>query len=294
MLDLNQLRCFTTVATELSFSRAAVRLNMTQPPLSRQIKLLEHQLGVELFTRSTRSVALTAAGRAFFAEAQSLLERAQSAELSAKRFAQGDIGTVKVSFVPIAVYEFLPKVIAELRVELPNIDISLEEMNSFEQNEALRTRRIDLGIVRQVARWEGLSTERLLTEPFVLAIPAGHPLANAPRLTVRDMHRQPMLMYANSAYQPFNELLTGMFRREKVAPHYVQWLGSTLTILALVDAGVGLALIPRSAQRIRFENMTFREIELGRGVESELHMIWHEDNDNPAFGHLLRAIQKAV
>jgi DNA-binding transcriptional LysR family regulator len=294
MLDLIQLRCFTTVATELSFSRAAVRLNMTQPPLSRQIKLLEHQLGVELFTRSTRSVALTAAGRAFFVEAQSLLERAQAAELSAKRFAQGDIGTVKVSFVPSAVYEFLPKVIAEIRLKQPNIDISLEEMNSFEQNEALRTRRIDLGIVRQVARWEGLSTERLLTEPFVVAVPAGHPLAAAPQLTVRDLHRQSMLMYANSAYQPFNELLTGMFRREKVTPHYVQWLGSTLTILALVDAGVGLALIPRSAQRIRFENIVFRDIELGRGVESELHMIWHEDNDNPAFASLLRAIQQAV
>jgi DNA-binding transcriptional LysR family regulator len=136
-----------------------------------------------------------------------------------------------------------------------------------------------------------LSTERLLTEPFVLALPAGHSLASAQRLTVCDLHRQPMLMYAYSAYQPFNELLTGMFRQEKVAPHYVQWLGSTLTILALVDGGVGLTLIPRSAKRIRFDNMTFRETELGRGVESELHMIWHEDSDSPAFGYLLRPLR---
>lgn len=294
MLDLIQLRCFTTVATELSFSRAAVRLNMTQPPLSRQIKLLEGQLGVELFTRSTRSVALTAAGRAFFVEAQSLLERAAAAELSARRFAQGDIGTVKISFVPSAVYEFLPKVIADIRLKQPTIDISLNEMNSFEQNEALEACRIDLGIVRQVARREGLSNERLVTEPFVLAIPFGHPLAHASTTTVRDLHRQPMLMYSNSAYLPFNELLTGMFRREKVTPHYVQWLASTLTILALVDAGVGLALVPRSARRIRFENVVFRDIELGQGVESELHMVWHENNDNPAFPVLLRAIREAV
>lgn len=103
MFELFQLRCFTTVATELNFSRAATRLNMTQPPLSRQIQLLEQNLGVALFIRSTRSVALTAAGRAFFVEAQNLLERAEMAALTAKRYADGDIGSVAVSFVPSAV-----------------------------------------------------------------------------------------------------------------------------------------------------------------------------------------------
>ncbi len=98
MFELTQLRCFTTVATELNFRRAAERLNMTQPPLSRQIQLLEHHLGVELFTRTTRSVALTAAGRAFFIEAQNLLERAQQAAITARRFAEGDIGSVNISF----------------------------------------------------------------------------------------------------------------------------------------------------------------------------------------------------
>ena len=294
MLELTQLRCFVTVASELSFSRAAQRLNMTQPPLSRQIKLLEHQLGVELFTRSTRSVALTVAGRAFFAEAQSLLERAQAAELSARRFALGDIGTVKMSFVPSAVYEFLPKVIADARVKHPDIDISLEEMNSFEQHEALHARRIDLGIVRQVTRQDGWATERLVTEPFVLALANDHPLANVKEITLRDLHRQAMIMYSKSAWQPFNELLTGMLRREKITPRYVQWLGSTITILALVDAGLGLALVPRSAKRIRFENIQFRDIELGQGIESELYMIWREDNDTPAFAILLRALRASV
>src|SRR5690606_10746921 len=148
MLELTQLRCFTTVATELNFRRAAERLNMTQPPLSRQIQLLEHHLGVALFTRSTRSVALTAAGRAFFIEAQNLLERAQQAAAAAKRFAEGDIGSVTISFVGSAVYEFLPKVIAEARLRQPHVKICLEEMNTYQQHEAMRARRIDLGIVR--------------------------------------------------------------------------------------------------------------------------------------------------
>ena len=294
MFELAQLRCFTTVATELNFRRAAERLNMTQPPLSRQIQLLEHHLGVALFTRSTRSVALTAAGRAFFVEAQNLLERAQQAATSAKRFAEGDIGSVTISFVGSAVYEFLPKVIAEAKLKQPQVKISLEEMNTYQQHEALRARRIDLGIVRSPLMQPGFATECLVREPFLLAVPAGHPLASADNVTVNDLNGEPFLMYSHAAYPPFNELLTGMFRSARVAPQYVQWLGSSLTILALVNAGMGLALVPRCAASVVFKGVTFREIDLGEGVQSELHLIWRSDNDNPAFAMLLKAIRGAV
>lgn len=294
MFDLVQLRCFTTVATELNFSRAAQRLNMTQPPLSRQVQLLEHHLGVELFTRSTRSVALTAAGRAFFVEARSLLERAELAALSARRFADGDIGAVSVSFVPSAVYDFLPRVIADARKNQPDIRISLAEMNTYEQHEALGSRRIDLGIVRSTLRQAGLTSECLVREPFVLAVPCDHPLANAETVHLDDLEGEPFIMYSHSAYEPFNEMLAGMFRLAQVTPHYVQWLGSTLTILALVNTGMALALVPKSAAKIRFEAVTFREIELGEGTRSELHLIWRSDNDNPAFAIMLDAIRSAI
>ncbi|SCZ00520.1 LysR substrate-binding domain-containing protein [Pseudomonas sp. NFACC37-1] len=294
MFELAQLRCFTTVATELNFRRAAERLNMTQPPLSRQIQLLEHHLGVELFTRSTRSVALTAAGRAFFIEAQNLLEQAQQAAVAARRFAQGDIGSVTISFVGSAVYEFLPKVIAEARLKQPQVKIVLAEMNTYQQHEALRARRIDLGIVRSPLLETGYATECLVREPFVLAVPAGHPLASAEVISVQDLDGQPFLMYSHAAYPPFNELLTGMLRSARVAPQFVQWLGSSLTILALVNAGMGLALVPRCATSVVFKQVVFREIDLGEGVQSELHLVWREDNDNPAFTMLLEGIRGAV
>ncbi|MGH8418689.1 MAG: LysR substrate-binding domain-containing protein [Pseudomonas sp.] len=294
MFELAQLRCFVTVATELNFRRAAERLNMTQPPLSRQIQLLEHHLGVELFTRSTRSVALTAAGRAFFIEAQNLLERAQQASLAARRFAEGDIGSVTISFVGSAVYEFLPKVIAEARLSQPHVKISLTEMNTYSQHEALRARRIDLGIVRAPLLQTGYETECLVREPFVLAVPGSHPLANADAVSVQDLDAQPFLMYSHSAYPPFNELLTGTLRSAQVAPEYVQWLGSSLTILALVNAGMGLALVPRCATNVVFRNVVFRDIDLGEGVQSELHLVWRSDNDNPACMMLLEAIRAAV
>ncbi|WP_296256076.1 MULTISPECIES: LysR substrate-binding domain-containing protein [unclassified Pseudomonas] len=294
MFELAQLRCFVTVATELNFRRAAERLHMTQPPLSRQIQLLEHHLGVELFTRTTRSVALTAGGRAFFIEAQNLLERAQQASLAARRFAEGDIGSVTISFVGSAVYEFLPRVITEARMNQPHVKISLTEMNTYQQHEALRARRIDLGIVRAPLQQSGYEADCLVREPFVLAVPGNHPLASASQVRVEDLDAQPFLMYSHSAYPPFNELLTGTLRSAKVAPEYVQWLGSSLTILALVNAGMGLALVPRCAANVVFKNVVFRDIDLGEGVQSELHLIWRSDNDNPACLMLLKAIREAV
>jgi DNA-binding transcriptional LysR family regulator len=294
MFELSQLRCFTTVATELNFRRAAERLHMTQPPLSRQIQLLEHSLGVALFTRSTRSVALTAAGRAFFIEAQALLEHAQSAALSAKRVAQGDSGSVTISFVPSAVYEFLPRVIAQAQRERPGIDIALLEMNTFDQLEALRSRRIDLGIVRSPMPQQGFASECLVREPFMLAVPRQHPLASQDALAIDALDQQPFIMYSHAAWQPFNELLTGMFRSDSVTPNYVQFLGSTLTILALVNAGMGVALVPRSASVEHFENILFRPITLAAGIQSELHLVLRYDNDNPAFLLMLEAIRNSV
>jgi len=284
MFELSQLRCFTTVATELNFRRAAERLHMTQPPLSRQIRLLEHQLGV------TRSVTLTAAGRAFLIEARSLLERADLAAQAARRIAAGDIGSVTLSFVANAVYSLLPRMVAELRRRQPDIDLALHEMGTFEQQEAVPARRVDLGIVRAPLNRPGVRSELLLREPFVLAMPRHHPLAERGELGVRDLNGQEFLLYAHSAWQPFNELLSGLFHSARVQPRIVQMLGSTLTILALVNAGQGIALVPRGASSLRYDDLLFRPIALPEGVDSELHLIGREDDDNPACAAVRQAL----
>jgi DNA-binding transcriptional LysR family regulator len=223
-----------------------------------------------------------------------LLEHAETAALAAKRVAQGEIGSVAISFVASAVYEFLPRVIAQAQRERPEIAIALQEMNTFDQLEALRARRIDLGIVRAPMARQGFASECLIREPFLLAAPARHPLASQDALTIGALDKQPFIMYSHAAWQPFNELLTGMFRSASVTPDYVQFLGSTLTILALVNAGMGLALVPRSASMVRFESVVFRPITLAAGICSELHLVWRDDNDNPAFRVMLEAIRHSV
>ncbi|ECI7781321.1 LysR family transcriptional regulator [Salmonella enterica subsp. enterica] len=291
MFELSQLRFFLAVATELNFSRAAKRLNMTQPPLSRQIQLLEHQLGVELFDRTTRSVVLTAAGRRFFIEAQDLLQRAHVAMLNAQKMSQGNIGSVNISFVASAVYAFLPMVVARGKERYPHIDISLKEMTTGEQFEALRLRQSDIGLVRAPSALTGVSSEILASEPFVLAMPRQHELATLSDITIAHLDKQPFIMYALSAWQPFYELLTGMFRSNNIQPDYVQYIGSTLTILSLVNAGMGMAFVPESAARILFDNIVYRHITLPAGIESLLYLAWRDDNDNPAFKVMLELIK---
>ncbi|EAO2686789.1 LysR family transcriptional regulator [Salmonella enterica] len=291
MFELSQLRFFLAVATELNFSRAAKRLNMTQPPLSRQIQLLEHQLGVELFDRTTRSVVLTAAGRRFFIEAQDLLQRAHVAMLNAQKMSQGNIGSVNISFVASAVYAFLPMVVARGKERYPHIDISLKEMTTGEQFEALRLRQSDIGLVRAPSALTGVSSEILVSEPFVLAVPRQHELATLSDITIAHLDKQPFIMYALSTWQPFYELLTGMFRSNNIQPDYVQYIGSTLTILSLVNAGMGMAFVPESAARILFDDIVYRHITLPAGIESLLYLAWRDDNDNPAFKVMLELIK---
>ncbi len=294
MFDLPQLRCFTALATELNFRRAAERLNMTQPPLSRQIQLLEHRLGVALFTRSTRTVALTAAGRAFLVEAQALLEQAHRAGQAARLAALGESGTVNIGFVASAVYDFLPRVVVQAHRQRPDVRLALHEMSTFDQLQALQARRLDLAIVRAASPQSGLVSALLTREPFVLALPEAHPLAQCERVELSALHGEPFILYSHAVWQPFNELLSGLFRSTGVQPELVQTLGNTLTILSLVNAGMGLALVPRSAQAVRFERVRWRQLDLPTGVHSELHLTWRNDNDSPAVAALRDALRLAA
>lgn len=292
MFELSQLRCFVAVATELNFRRAAEQLCMTQPPLSRQIQLLEHQLGIVLLERNNRSVHLTAAGRVFFVEANGLLERARQAALSAQKIARGDIGAVSISFVASAVYGLLPRIIADLNQTHPGIDVSLKEMTTLEQVEALNSRRSDLGIVRSTPQQPGFSEECLVSEAFVLALPARHPLAARENVGVADLDGEPFIMYSYAGWRPFYELLSGAFRAARISPRFVQYVNSTLTMLSLVHAGIGLALVPESTRSLGLAGVVFRPIAMESSVRSDLHLLWKDGNDNPALPTVLELIRK--
>lgn len=294
MLQISQLRCFVAVATELHFARAAASLHMTQPPLTRQIQLLEHELGVTLFERNRRQVRLTAAGKTFFKEAQDILRRIQFASTAAKRVVEGTVGNVRAGFIPAASYSLLPRLIATARSALPGVDLSVVEMQTFDQLEALSAGRLDLGIVRPLYRRPDLSSACVLKEPFVLAAALDHPLSKMRKLSLQALDQQPLIMYSPADGQYMYEMLMGWFRRESVAPDCVQYIGHTHSILSLVDEGLGVALVPKSAQRMRFGNVRYRALPSEVPVFAELHLCWRKEADNPAALSLRESLLAAL
>lgn len=285
MFQLFQLRCFVAVATELHFGRAAQRLNMTQPPLSRQIQLLEHELGVQLLERTRRTVRLTPAGLAFLPEAEDVLLRSEAAALTARRAIHGQAGSVSLGFIPAASYHFLPHLVSAAYGSLQSIDLVLKEVTTAEQQEALASGRMDLGLIRPLRSRPGIETVCVLRDPFILALPDRHPLVQRPEVTLSDLDGEPFIMYSPSEGRYSYELLAGVFRAAGVEPRYIQYLFQTHTILSLVSAGMGLALVPNSARQLRLEHVQFRPIDLS-GTAAELHLAWHRDANKPVVSTL--------
>lgn len=274
MFELNQLRSFVAISTEMSFRRAAETLNMTQPPLTRQIQLLERDIGVELFDRSGRSIRLTEAGRRFLPEAQDLLRRAEAAALSARRAQSGQEGSVILGFVPVAALGLLPVIIDTVRKALPGIDLVLREMLTIDQAEAIPAGRIDIGLMRLPRDHSRLHVSRIVREPYVLALPREHPMADQRTFKLADLNGQDFLMYAPSNGWYSYEMLNNLFIAEGVSPNFVQFLGQSFTLLSLVDAGEGMALVPQSSRHILFPNVVFRPIELPSHHMTEYYLSW--------------------
>lgn len=295
MFELSQLRCFVAVAEELHFARAAARLNMTQPPLSRQIQLLERALDVLLFDRSGRAVRLTSAGRAFLPEARQILQLSEMAGLAAKRVARGEAGSVVLGSTAVAGYDLLPRLVAFASTKLPDIDLVLKEMVTAEQIEALANGRLDLGLLRPPFDRRVLDSVCIQREPLLLAIPTAHPLAGKARPSLADLDEQLIIMWEPGEARYFYDLITGLCAAAGARPRPVQYLPQAHTMLALVAIGLGVAVVPEAARVLRFEGVVLRPLLAQQGPQpmAELHLAWRRDATNPALPGFRDTLLKA-
>ncbi|WP_457105148.1 LysR family transcriptional regulator [Methylobacterium sp. P5_C11] len=287
MFDFSQLRCFAAVAEELHFGRAAARLNMTQPPLSRQIQVLERVLDVQLLERTSRTVRLTAAGRSFLPEAQRILRLAETATLVTRQVAAGRAGVLKCGFTAASAYDFLPRLVTAFRRALPDVSLALREMVSKDQIEELLAGRIDVALVRPPVTHPDLIAVRALAEPLVVALPAGNSLALRDGLTPGDLGRAPFIGYAPNEARYFHDLVLGVLAEAEIQPRIVQQLTQIHSILALVRAALGIALVPAAAERLRFEGVVFRPLALPTPRPVELLLAWRRDADDPLIAQLV-------
>ncbi|MBY6412974.1 LysR family transcriptional regulator [Rhodococcus sp. BP-252] len=293
MFSLNRLTCFIAVAEELHFGRAAERLHMTQPPLSRQIQQLENEVGVQLIDRTSRSVTLTAAGVAFLPDARRIVHLAEGAVLTVRRVPTGDLGTVTVGFTGASAHAVLPQLLEKAREQLPDVKVVLREMVSAVQMESLAIGDIDLGLARPPLNRPGISSRPVLHESFVAALPESHPLAQHDKLTIEEFDDQPIVMYSPVDARYFHELLISTFTVVGVTPRYVQYVTQVHTMLVLVRSGIGMALVPSSSRTMQPEGVVFRPIDTTPKRPVELHAAWRPDNENPALHRFMSDVLPA-
>ncbi len=285
-MELRHLRYFVAVAEELHFGRAAARLHLAQPPLSRQIRDLEEEVGARLLARTSRSVALTPAGEAFLGQARAALERAARAVDEARAAAAGTAGRLALGFVNPAMDGFLSSAVAAFRKENPGVSLSLRELPSAAQLEELAAGRLHAGFIRLAGQdLRGLRHAVVRRERYVAALPAGHRLARKQRVPLADLAAEPLILYPRATQPLLHDAMLAALRATGCEPRVAQEAVSKHTTLSLVAARLGLALTPEASRAWQRRGVVLREVD-GDLPGIELAAVWPEPAP-PALERLL-------
>jgi DNA-binding transcriptional LysR family regulator len=293
-IELRQLRYFVAVAEENHFGRAAVRLHMTQPPLSQTIQSLEAALGTPLFARTKRSVALTPAGLALLPEARRILQQAGALPDLARRAASGESGLLSLSFVSTADYSVLPPLLREFRERYPQVQIDLREATTDVQLEDLMQGRIDAGLLipplTDKAKAE-LDYLTVLSEPLIMAAPKGlKALRGKSTVPLKAVADVPLIIFPRRIAPAFHDAILACFRDAGLTPRIGQEAIQMQTIVGLVSAGMGIALVPQSVSNLKRPGVEYKLLT-NKTLPIETGLAWRRDNMSPvlrAFLELLR------
>lgn len=288
-MDIRQLRYFLMVAAERNFSRAAARLNMAQPPLSRQIRELEREVGAQLFDREARPLALTDTGRLFHEHAVHVTRRMEELRSAMRAFVTSNRPRFVVGFVPSVLYARLPDVIRGFRGAAPDVDLRLVEMTSIEQIAALKEGRIDVGFGR--VRFEDPAIERevLREETLVAALPIGHRLLAGERpIDLADLADEAVIVYPREPRPSFADQVVSLLTDHGVAPATVHEVKELQTALGLVAAEDGICIVPTSVSMMGRRDVVFRE--LFQGSASPIILSQRRQDESPHLAVLTRVI----
>lgn len=261
-MELRHLRYFRAVAEELHFGRAAERLHMAQPPLSQQIRALERELGVQLFERSTRRVELTEAGRAYLRRVIGILDGVDDAGRQVRRIGEGIEGQLAIGCVGSATYSLLPQYVRALRAELPLVDVGVRgEMLAPAQLTALAAGDIDIALLRPPVSVPGVVATLLRRDRLLVALPAGHSLADNDRLTVADLRDQDFIAHAGQGRSVMGDLVASLSAAAGFVPRIRQEVEETSTLVTLVAAGLGIAIVPAPTAALDLGGIAYRPLD---------------------------------
>jgi DNA-binding transcriptional LysR family regulator len=284
MIELRHLRYFEAVATEMNFSRAAERLHIAQPPLSRQIQQLEEALGAQLLDRKARPMQLTPAGRFFLEQTVQVLGRLAEVGEATRRIAQGQRAWFGIGFVPSTLYGLLPELIRRFRADHPEVEVSLSELTTVQQADALKAGRIDVGFGRLPLGDPDIQAETVLEEAVVAALPARHALLHHERLSLALLAEEPLVLYPARPRPSYADQVLQMFRGHGLAPRVAMEANELQTAIGLVAAGLGVALVPESVRRLHRDDVDYRPVAEA-GVVSPVIINFRRGDRSALLGH---------
>ncbi|HTD05297.1 LysR substrate-binding domain-containing protein [Undibacterium sp.] len=282
-MELRHLRYFVTVAEELHFTRAAERLHIGQPPLSQQIQALEEEVGVQLLERSKRWVRLTPAGKFFLDDARKILAMSEQATQTARRANRGEIGELRIGFTPSTPFtEIFPAVINLFRKRFPQVTLSLRELPTMRQLEAIEERQLDLGFIRptEVEVAKSISLNILSDDPLLLVMPAKHRLANRKSIPFKELAAESFVMYPHHAGTGLSRQIQRLCREAGFEPRIVQEAQEASTIIGLVAAGCGVSILPESFRNIQLSGVAYRPMA-GHTSKTTLMLAKLANENNP-------------
>jgi DNA-binding transcriptional LysR family regulator len=292
-MKLHFLRYFVVLAEELHFGRAARRLSITQPPLSTAIRSLEDELGVQLFVRDSKHVALTPAGLAFLGEARHILDRVQRASSVAALAARGVSGRLEVGVTGSLVYREVPRIVHAYNRAVPEVDVVLREMSTADQLDELLRGRLDLGFVNAGTVPAALQAWPLAEDEFVLCLPERHALAARRQVALRDLADEQFVMFSRDVAPANHDHVIAIFSRAGIHPRTVHAARQWLTVIAMVAHGLGVSIVPRSLARSRLHGVRFVRFA-GDPVGSPASLVWNPERLSTAARSLVETARRLV
>lgn len=288
-MELRHLRYFVTLAEELHFGRAAARMHITQPPFSRQIRELEQELNVSLFARNSKIVKLTDAGRSFYGHVREIQELLAQAIKTANRAQQGDFGRLAIGYLGAAAYQLLPNVLRQFQDSHPDVELTLHEMITTEQWEALSKGTIDVGIMRPTLGMEQYKSEVILREKFMVALPWDHRLARRQEIDIRSLAEEKFVMLSSTPGGLYRQIID-LCLKANFEPKVAHAATQTRFVVGLIGAGMGVSIVPSSAQRMNISGVVYRRLR-GADNYAEIIMAWRKGEETAVVAQFLRALR---
>lgn len=290
-MELRQLRYFVRLARELNFTRAAAKLHLAQPALSRQIRNLEEELGVELVKRGARGISLTPAGEVFLAQACALLEQSERAVQLTRT--SGEHAQVNIGYVWGLFHSLAPQWIAAFRQRMPQVAVNLLDLTATQQAEALKQGRIDLGCIGFAFEPDAakLAKRKVGRSAFMAALPEKHPLASKRAVALADLARDSFIVISDDTYPGAARFLREACQRAEFGPKILQTVERGYTILGLVAGNCGVTLLPESLQALPHPGVVFRRVI--DAPEGDLFVAWNPLFQTPACREFLNALPEA-